>query len=370
MAKRLLLAAGLVACLGAHAQDSTDAGTRPPVMSLRDAVLAQKEESSAPAPRHVGVPGLGSPRVANVATAPAAAPEAQAREHTEAAPQTPDEPVEAGSVQSASSPASTTREASARPKASAKREFVRPPPPTMTVKAGENHVIGIAYSHLNRIVTPFVRPTVKTTSLATTSVEGSIVYVATNLAEPVGMFIAEASRPELAISLTLVPAEIPPVSTSIRVQGMEQEGSVQLAPQPQLATAFELQHTYLEMLKVLFRDLALGRVPEGYGLERVSGHHRDMPFCDIPGVHVIPLQLVSGGHLRAFVAKAHNTSAYERSIDESACDAPGVRAVSAWPTRTLRPGEATELFIALDAGKPDEAHEVRRPSTLEAAHGY
>jgi len=68
----------------------------------------------------------------------------------------------------------------------------------------------VAIDHLNRIVTPFAAPQVRTVSQATTQVDGNAIYVATATEEPVGLFITEAGDSATALSLTLAPRHIPP----------------------------------------------------------------------------------------------------------------------------------------------------------------
>lgn len=369
MGIRWMVLGGLLIAGVASAQEETpEPGARPPVMSVREVMQAAnptQNAGEAPAQRQVGVPGLSAPVPQPTAAPPATfAEDPPVEEPTDEPPQRASEPS-AVKDEDARAPEARRIEPPRPTAAAPNRPFVKPAPARMSVNSGENHVVGIAFSHLNRIITPFAKPVVKTTSVATTSVEGSIVYVATNLSEPVGLFIHEEARPELAISLTMVPAEIPPVSTNISVNGMEEAGATRVAAKQSLATAFEQQHTYLEMLKVLFRELAMGRVPDGYGFEEVSGFHPDMPRCEMAGVHVVPLQLLTGSSLRAFVGRAQNTSQTTRDISEASCGAPGVRAVAAWPRTRLMPGEATELYVVLDVPTPEESA-PQRPSLLGA----
>jgi conjugal transfer pilus assembly protein TraK len=336
-------------------------------MSIRDvtkqqaAVAAASATDDAPAQRQMGVPGLTQP--VPTPTAPPPAPVmATAPESTSPEPDpTPGHVEQALSDDNVQAP--TTRVVQPRPPIARPLPAVKAPPAELVVESGKNNVIGVAFSHLNRIITPFAKPVVKTTSVATTSVEGSIVYIATNLAEPVGMFIHDEARPDVAISLTLVPAEMPPVSTNVRIKGIEEQSAPKIAARPTLATAFEQEHSYLDMLKVLFRDLALGRVPDGYGFEEVGGFHPDMPNCNIPGIHVVPLQLVTGASLRAFVARAQNTSTVIREVREDACATAGVRAVAAWPRTEIAPGQAVELYIAVDVPSAED-RAAQRPSLL------
>jgi conjugal transfer pilus assembly protein TraK len=63
--------------------------------------------------------------------------------------------------------------------------------------------------HLNRLVMPFDNPVVTTTSQATTSSKGTIVYVATADETPVTLYITLGDNQDIALSLTLIPKRIP-----------------------------------------------------------------------------------------------------------------------------------------------------------------
>ena len=77
----------------------------------------------------------------------------------------------------------------------------------------------MAIDHLNRIVTPFAAPQVRTVSQATTQVDGSAIYVATATEEPVSLFITEAGDTATALSLTLAPRHIPPREVRLVLAG-------------------------------------------------------------------------------------------------------------------------------------------------------
>ena len=358
------LVATLAACaLPAIAQDS-EVGARPPVMNIRDVIRQQAEQAGATrdlveaeaSDSDIGGSTPVDPQAAVAKERPATA--------EPVSPEQSDVPVE----QAAPAKVASTRSTRTKPKgviesALDSRSSVKPAPAVLNVESGRNVVIGVAFSLINRIITPFSNPVVKTTSVATTSVEGSIVYISTNMSEPIALFIHEKSDPSTALSLTLVPAEIPPVSTEVRITGLEVEPA-KIAGDHALATAFEQQDTFLGTIKALFRDLALNRVPDGYGFKSLDGYARDMPVCNFAGVHVIPLQEVVGASLKAYVAKATNTSQYLATIDEQACSGPGLRAVAAWPHTTLAPGESVELYVALDASVLAPDSDAVRPSVI------
>lgn len=245
------------------------------------------------------------------------------------------------------------------------RVDVRPAPAQLTVTPGQNTVVGIAFSHMNRFVTPFPNPEVKTTSVATIDVQGSIVYVSTNMSEPVALFVYDTADPEQAISLTMVPAEIPPVSTRITVSGYSR-GAV---PTPQLtrspdAAAFEDQAPYVEMITEVMRELAYRRVPSGYGLQALPAAGVSFPNCAVTGLSIEPMQVVTGSSLVVFVARATNRSSATVEVDEEQCaNDPEVRAVAAWPSSSLLPGQSVELYVATALAEEPDADAIR-PSVL------
>lgn len=246
------------------------------------------------------------------------------------------------------------------------RQTFRPPPATLSMDSGKNSTFAIAKDHINRLVTPFAKPTLRTTSTASSSIEGSIVYIATPLDTPISLFVFDESAPEYAISLTLVPQDdIPPVSTVISVNGWNATGgSSRRAPSREQALAREGQHPYLETLTTVLRDVAKGIVPDGYGYESLTGYPTaGQPSCAIPGVHVQTMQLLVGGAYRVYVAKATNTSYTGAEISEDMCSGRELRAVAAWPATTLAPGQSTELYMVVGA-QSDPYESVTRPSLL------
>jgi hypothetical protein len=90
---------------------------------------------------------------------------------------------------------------------------------TVLVSPGTTAIVEVAIDHLNRIVTPFTSPQVRTVSRATTQVDGNAIYVATASEEPVSLFITEAGDTAMAISLTLAPRHIPPREVRLVLTG-------------------------------------------------------------------------------------------------------------------------------------------------------
>jgi len=257
----------------------------------------------------------------------------------------------------------------ATPPAAAKRTGIKPPPETISIKPGVNAVFGIAQGHLNRLVTPFRNPVVKTTAVAATSIEKNIVYVSTNNAEPVGFYIHDVSDPLDAISVTMVPSDIPPISVTLNLVGYTEakDGSVTtIAGDPKLAKGWETGSPFVETLKNTFRSLAKGMIPDGYSFEIVQGWTKTMPRCTTSGLRIEPKQLLQGYNMQVVVARVTNLSDSSIDINENTCNDDAVVAVAAWPVYAIPPRGATELYVAVRKIEEPNADQVR-PSLVEGA---
>jgi len=279
----------------------------------------------------------------------------------------PDAQAEPARVPSAQSfaPDEDAAELKPRPRPVARR--VSTPPAEVTMEPGKNASWVIARDHINRIVTPFAKPSLRTTSTASTSIEGSIVYIAAPTTDPISLFIFDESDPEQAISLTLTPQDNhAPVSTRVNLIGWEKERARSRLPaNPEQALARERQHPYLETLAALLRDVARGQVPDGYGYEALSGEPQPgAPVCDMPGIHIQPLQRLTGADFQIWVARAVNTGHYSVAIQEERCTRTQLRAVAAWPLTTLNVGDSTELYM-LVATPNDSEPSIPRPSLIQ-----
>jgi conjugal transfer pilus assembly protein TraK len=238
-------------------------------------------------------------------------------------------------------------------------------PKTLTVSPGTTAIVEVAIDHLNRIVTPFASPQVRTVSGATTEVEGNAVYVATASEEPVGLFLTDAGDPTTALSLTLAPRHIPPREVRlVLADGARARAPVPVTPGKEPARSGD--QPYVEHLATVFRALAEERVPAGYGLRPAGKAER--VTCTQAGLKLTTGQVLEGPTLRVLAARAENTGSRSLELDERTCrgrdDLP-VAAVAAWPRVWLAPGESTELYVAI---RPRAAESARRerPSLLDA----
>jgi conjugal transfer pilus assembly protein TraK len=236
-------------------------------------------------------------------------------------------------------------------------------PKTIRVSPGTTAIVEVAIDHLNRIVTPFASPQVRTVSSATTQVDGNAVYVATASEEPVSLFITDSGDTATAISLTLAPRHIPPREVRLVLTGGFVRTSTPPVPKPRTPIAASDQ-PYVEHIATAFRALARNQVPAGYGLRPAGRGER--VACRQPGLSVRTAQVLDGGRLRILAARARNQGKLPIDLEERTCSAGSgtlVAAVAVWPRTRLAPGQETELYVAVRSREPDpERHD--RPSLL------
>ncbi len=231
-------------------------------------------------------------------------------------------------------------------------------PRTVTVSPGSTVILELAIDHLNRIVTPFRQPSVRTVASVSTEVDGGVIYVATADETPATLFITEADAAQTTIALTLAPRRVPPREIRLRVPGVAQRpASAQdraEAPEsaPSIGTdtlaTWRQPQRYIEELTQGFRALALGEVPDGAQIARSArGEGID---CG-PGWQVRNLQRFEGAPLRWMSATLRSNSASSMAFDKGQCrlrSGAGIAAVARWPSDPPASAQETRLIIAID----------------------
>jgi conjugal transfer pilus assembly protein TraK len=244
-------------------------------------------------------------------------------------------------------------------------------PQTLRVLPGVNEIIPVAVGHLNRIITPFDQPQVRTVSLATTQIEGPVLYVAPADENPVTLYVTPGDTEELALSLTLAPRRIPPreIRLTLEAEHYRKLGVLQRTSQHSSGSSDRdgnPSQDYVADLKQTFRALALMRTPRGFSLrEPQTG---EFIRCRQPGLKITTGQALEGRDLVVLVGVVRNGGVSALEIDERSCAAEkdGVLAVAAWPKVLLEPGEASELYVAVR--RAPEAETTARPSLLTGIH--
>jgi len=235
-------------------------------------------------------------------------------------------------------------------------------PHTVTATPGTTVLVEVAIGHLNRIVTPFEAPVVHTVSAASTQVEGSVVYVATDNADPVALYIADGQGGADALSLTLAPRHVPPREIRLAVpnhrKGRTGTTATSANALPALANAASLSDgtaggaaaPYVAGIVELLRGMAQGRVPAGFSVKPGSGPFK--PRCAAP-LKIKTTQLTSGAVSSVVTAALVNPSKDAIAVDQSTCTLDGhpLAASAAWPRKVLAPGEDTEVFLVVAQGE-------------------
>ncbi|MGZ0076347.1 TraK protein [Methylomonas sp. YC3] len=237
-------------------------------------------------------------------------------------------------------------------------------PQNIQVKPGINELMPIAVGHLNRLVTPFDNPVVTTTSQATTSTKGKIVYVATADETPVTLYITPGDNQDIALSLTLIPKRIPAREIHLSLDKDSYKVLTKLQQQSAASgsKASDQEQAYITQLKKLFRDLGLQKTPAGYSLREPS--KSEHIHCLQDKVQIRTGQVLEGQDMLILVGLARNAGSDPLEFDERACatNKDDVLAVAAWPKVVLGLNESTELYVALR--RTPETATTLRPSLL------
>jgi conjugal transfer pilus assembly protein TraK len=240
---------------------------------------------------------------------------------------------------------------------------------SMTVRPGETNIFPVALGRVNRIITPFRHAKVSTEAASGIEVRDGVIYLTPGSVGAISMFVTEDGDESVAISLTLVPSGMPPVSLELRLPG---DVTSKLAVRPGAdrgeAARFERQHPYVDMLRALMRGLALGRVPAGYELHEAVPVTVALPRCAGSPVAVdfTRAQYVLGASVEVVVGVVSNPGRVGLDFTESWCGEPGVLAVALSPTPFIAPGAASEIYIARRVTEPEDDQSASRPSLVKA----
>lgn len=232
----------------------------------------------------------------------------------------------------------------------------------LAVTPGTTELVRIARNYLNRIVTPFENPKLLTVNPVEVRTEGSSIYLTTSSEKPVGVHILSNDKDDTrSISLTLIPARIPPKTIQLTWAGDTEHAHVPVSSAR--AKRWEQSSSYEEKLLELVEVVARGEVPDGYALSETA----EAIDCSLPGVEFFAGQRLTGSRFSVIVLRATNIGeATIELLGHAGCGAPGVALVAPWPHAHLDPGTSTELYVGVvnDTFEPQPRGQVRR-SLLE-----
>jgi conjugal transfer pilus assembly protein TraK len=201
---------------------------------------------------------------------------------------------------------------------------------------GVNEMVPVSSMMPNRIATPFARPKVVDFSNTDFTVVGSDVYVNVKGREPIGIFIRD-DRPESpAISLTLMPREIPGVTVLVSI-----DGGYKTAGRTAKAQEDEQEASgYEDMLRKMMRRVVLERPISGY-----TETNLDTGVAMIGPLRVVPEKQLSGQQFDVYRYRIINTSKDALELSEESFYQTGVKAVAFYPGVRLEPWQSTKVFI-------------------------
>ena len=240
-------------------------------------------------------------------------------------------------------------------------------PRTVTVRPGANAILELAIDHLNRIVTPFSRPSVRTVSSISTEVEGNVLYVATAEETPATLYISDGDAARTTIGLTLAPRRVPPREIRLQVPGVKAGGSTDSndaahgqpaarSPEPMIAATWRQPQRYVEALTAGFRSLALGESPDGYRERRARAS--ETLACG-EGLSIRRGRAYDGGPLRFIRAPVRVRGQDTLTLDAQRCrlrSGEPVAAVALWQSGALAAGAKADLLVAVRLDGDDDRH--------------
>jgi conjugal transfer pilus assembly protein TraK len=243
-------------------------------------------------------------------------------------------------------------------------------PRTVTVRPGANAILELAIDHLNRIVTPFSRPSVRTVSSISTEVDGNVLYVATAEETPATLYISDGDDARTTIGLTLAPRRVPPREIRLQVPGVKAGRSTSLndtahtratAPrsEPIIAATWRQPQRYVEELTAGFRSLALGEAPDGYSERRARSS--ETLSCG-EGLSIRRARAFDGGPLRFITAKVSPRSGKTISLNAQRCrlrSGDAIAAVALWPSVELQANTEADLIVAVRLDRDDDTSRSR-----------
>lgn len=202
-----------------------------------------------------------------------------------------------------------------------------------------------------------------TTSDATTKVSGNVVYVSTD--KPATLYITPKGDETVALGLALVPQRVPPREVILTLSDQGRGWKTSQSAAKAEAEAWEKDQPYLDAIRAVMRDTALGRVPPGYDARSFSREDRT-PVCAASTGVTISFsggQLLRGAAFEAVVGVVKNQTALQADLDETWCATRDVVAIAYWPQVSLPPGGAAEIYLLRRAAGQTPSM-IERPSLL------
>lgn len=248
----------------------------------------------------------------------------------------------------------------------------------LQMKAGNTQTIPVALGATNRIATSFKHASFTTSvsdQLALIYAEDGFIYVTPGVnSGPIDLIIEENGAPSTAISLYLVPLNVPPVlveltigynkyqqtaaNNAIQQYSQNEAETLEKAKQEERERIYAEQPTagsHVDNVMQLLEVVAKAEIPAGFELLEGNAVPANTRFpCDLkqmlPLYHETKMRLV-GAKTVIDIVEVKNEVNGLRSFRDEACMGPGredVIAVGVLDKATLNTGESTEVYIMRD----------------------
>jgi conjugal transfer pilus assembly protein TraK len=216
---------------------------------------------------------------------------------------------------------------------------------------GVNEIVRMSGKLLNRIATPFAKPVVIDTSSSTAKVVGSDVYFMPSGEQPIGLFIVDSANTAQSISLTVIPAAgIPGQSFIIKLEDLRAVTNVTAGTEEEAEIATPRPSDYTGFIRSLMSQAVRGKVTGFNPVPLEGGVARLGPL------QVTPEIAFTGASVDLYRYQVVNKSGELVDLTETAFYRKGVKAVSFFPSISLKPGQDTYVFLLAD--KPKSAAEM------------
>lgn len=264
----------------------------------------------------------------------------------------------------------------------------------IALKAGGTTTLPISLSTTNRIATSFKNAKITTSvpgDAALVYGEQGFVYVTPGVnAGAIDLIVEEDGAPETAVSLYLVPLNVPPVLVELTVsynasqrnaalqavsiysenEAKELESAKQ-AERERIANNQPVADSHVDDVMKLLEIVAKAEVPAGYELLEGDTIPAEVRYpCDIrqmlPLYHEVKQRLI-GSKLVVDIMEVRNDVNGLRSFRDESCMGPGredVMAVGVLDKATLGPRESTEVYILRDRSYFERQMKVPRRSRV------
>lgn len=216
------------------------------------------------------------------------------------------------------------------------QELLRPQ--VINARLGKTETVYVSSVMPNRFATPFETPRLVDAKEVEYEVVGQSIYLLPNKDDrPIGVYITGSNPNDEVVSITLVPKQIPQQTVTIQLDGSGVRGASADEAAP------SVNDPYSERIRHVLRQVAMGKVPEGFAEGALP-----RAVATLPGAILAPISRYSGAAFDIYRYQLTGTSADPVELVEEAFHSDGVRAVAFFPTAVLQKGDQTTVFVIAD----------------------